>query len=116
MGLNRTTPKRAMKYWRVGWNGVIIKARTARVAARKWLRDNAVQSHLVRDHELDNPGGTGEMPSETLADARWRRMAKRGVARLTVDSVHVVEVPKGSHGPSAPHGGAFWRGSNRSIR
>lgn len=41
MAKNKKTPKEAMRYWWVGFGrGMKIKARTARVAARKYMRDN----------------------------------------------------------------------------
>lgn len=49
MGLNKKTPKESMKYWAVGWNPIKIKARTARVAVRKWMRDNLAKAIAMRD-------------------------------------------------------------------
>lgn len=113
MAKNKRTPKQAMRYWSVGWNGVVIKARTARVAARKWLRDNAATCLLIMDHELDNPGGSGDMPHETAACKRWAANAEKRVAKLEVNDVPATEVSKGRMGPSAPRNGSFWSGLNR---
>jgi hypothetical protein len=113
MALNRKTPKQTLRYWRVGWNGVVIKARTARVAVRKWLRDNAVNYLIISNHELDNPHGTGDMPNETAAYKRWRDHERAAASRLEVKDVKVVEVPKGTPGPSAPKKGSFWSRINK---
>lgn len=44
-----------MKYWRVGPKGLKIKARTARVAARKYMRGNYLHDFIVSEYELDMP-------------------------------------------------------------
>lgn len=117
MAKNKKTPRQAMKYWGVGWPyTVVIKARTARVAVRKWLRDNATYNLLIRDYELDNPGGTGDMPHETAATAGWGNMATASARKISVADVPVEEVPKGTRNSSAPEKGAFWSGINRDRR
>jgi len=52
MAKNKKTPKEAMRYWLVGFgSGIKIKARTARVAVRKWMRYN-LGSYLARNEDL----------------------------------------------------------------
>jgi hypothetical protein len=97
MARNKKTPKQAMRYWCVGFNGVVIRARTARVAVRKWLRDNAVNAMVIAECELDNPFGSGEMPGEIIHAERPRGIVgsvKRDIAARQVNSVPVYEVSK----------------------
>lgn len=97
MSLNRRTPKQAMRYWCVGRNGVIIRARTARVAVRKWLRDNYVNAMVIANCELDNPFGGGDMPGEMIHTERPLGIivhVKKDAAVKQVNSVPVYEVSK----------------------
>ncbi len=103
MAKRKKTPKQQMKYWRV--RGLIIKARTARVAVRKYLRGNLVREIISREFELDNPfSPTGE----TFDDVRrfyrttklswnkqqWRRWVAYAKAQRAI--VTAVEVSKPS--------------------
>jgi hypothetical protein len=69
MGKNKKTPKASMRYWRV--RGLIIKARTARVAVRKYIRGNLDHDILVAELELDNPFGGGGSPQSI--DKKYRK-------------------------------------------
>lgn len=118
MGKNRTTPKRAMRYWCVGWYPMecVIRARTARVAVRKWLRENAVTATVIGGCELDNPGSSGEMPGEVILAKRRPGVvdsAKREARTTPVKSVPVCEVSKQPNRSNAPDRGAFWSGFNK---
>jgi len=55
MSKAKRTPKASMKYWCVGPKKLKIKARTARAAARKYLRGNVKHDFVVSEYELDMP-------------------------------------------------------------
>jgi hypothetical protein len=79
----KRTPRQQMKYFQIA--GLKIKARTARVAYRKYLRGNYAHDVLVRDLELDNGPGW-EMPSAVIP--HWKDLYRlyRSRARSKMSS------------------------------
>jgi hypothetical protein len=72
MSKKKKTPKESMKYWNV--NELKIRARTARVAVRKYLRGSLDNFIVLRECMW-----CGQMPSEVLSnkDSRdWVRSHK----------------------------------------
>lgn len=70
MAKNKSTPKQQMKSWII--EGIEFKARTHRVAMRKYLKGNYAHDMLIRDLELDNPFGGNETPSEAVKI--WKKL------------------------------------------
>jgi hypothetical protein len=83
-----------MKYWRV--RGLIIKARTARVAIRKYVRGNLDHEILVRELELDNPFGGGGSPQSLDKKYRQQILGFFGNDRTSyfLNGIKAVEVDK----------------------
>jgi hypothetical protein len=94
MSKNKKTVKQQMKYWRV--KGLIIKARTARVAIRKYLRNNLIRDVITREFELDNPftPGGGDFNRAMRELSPRRRKYWKAFARKEYDKIYAVEVNK----------------------
>ena|GEM_PF-3862756 len=84
MAKSKKTPKESLKYWRVGPKGLKIKARTARVAARKYLRNNAAHDFVVQEYEMtrDHGSHSGKGVEEMLSQSHVKEFAKEYMPRL----------------------------------
>ena len=89
MALRKKSPREQMRYWRVGLAGntIVVKARSARVAIRKYVRGNLVHDVIVREFELPF-GGPASTPNgvyqvDRRDYVRWARRAGREVADVT---------------------------------
>jgi hypothetical protein len=91
----KKTPKQQMKYWRV--RGLTIKARTARVAIRKYIRHNLTRDVITREFELDNPFGGGKTYEEVVRDKDKSFRYCVELAKSEEKHIKAVRVNKNGH-------------------
>lgn len=79
MAKPKRTPKQQMRRWLVGWPSkgqIIIRARTARAAIRKWQRGTLDQTIALHDYWLDVMQARGLTGGEIVAATPGREMAR----------------------------------------
>ena len=97
MGKNKKPPKKQMKYWSVGHQKNLIKARTARAAVRKYIRGSLDYYIAVIDYELWNPHNpSGDTPESVQKEKNFKRWVKKDRRRL-IENVRVSGPFKKNH-------------------